>query len=70
MLYFSSGKEIELLTKVQRNDRHHPLTSFLTVDPDRIKIEIELRDFPVCSAFSPLRIASQRDDMRQGHLIP
>lgn len=57
--------ETELLTCIQRSDRHHPLTGYLTVDPDRIKFEVELRDFPVCSAFSPLRIALQRDDMRQ-----
>lgn len=57
--------ETELLTCVQRNDRHHPLPGFLTVKPDRIKFEVELRDFPVCSVFSPLRIAAQRDDMMQ-----
>lgn len=55
--------ETEFLTCVQRNDRHHPLTGYLT--HDKIKFEVELRDFPVCSAFSPLRIALQRDDMRQ-----
>lgn len=57
--------ETEMLTCIQRRDRHHPLTSFLTVALDRIKFESELRVFPVCSAYSPLRIALQRNDMRQ-----
>lgn len=57
--------ETELLPIVKQKDRHHPLTGFLTVNPDRLKFEVELRDFPVCLAFSPLRIAAQRDDMKQ-----
>lgn len=57
--------ETEFLTCVQRNDRHHPLTRYIKVRLDESKFEVELRDFPVCSTFSPLRIALQRDDMRQ-----
>lgn len=57
--------ETQFLPCVYPDDRHHPLPTFLTTDPERINFEMEIRDFPACSTFSSVRIAMQRIDMRK-----
>ncbi|XP_061176771.1 uncharacterized protein LOC133185509 [Saccostrea echinata] len=55
--------ESQLLFCVDPKQRHHPLTTFLSKDPDEEMFMTEIRDFPVCTPYSSLRIAMQRNDM-------
>lgn len=63
LLRNSQNMETQFLSCVYPDDRHHPLPTFLTTDPDRNNFDMEIRDFPACSAYSSVRIAMQRNDM-------
>nr|XP_034334563.1 uncharacterized protein LOC105345630 [Crassostrea gigas] len=65
LLRNSQNMETQFLPCVYPDDRHHPLPTFLTTDPERNKFGMEIRDFPACSTFSSVRIAMQRNDMRK-----
>ena len=46
-------------------DRHHPLVTFLSEDPDSNKFQVEVRNFPACSPFSAVRIAIAMETMKE-----
>ncbi|XP_056014534.1 uncharacterized protein LOC125674135 isoform X1 [Ostrea edulis] len=56
--------ESQLLLCVAPKQRHHPLVTFLSIDPSNEMFTIEIRDFPECSPYSPMRIAMEREDMK------
>ncbi|XP_062607117.1 uncharacterized protein LOC134268893 [Saccostrea cucullata] len=56
--------ESQLLICVDPKQRHHPLITFLSKDPDEEMFMTEIRDFPVCTPYSSLRVAMQRNDMK------
>lgn len=65
LLRNSQDMETQFLPSVYPDDRHHPLPTFLTIEPERDKFDLEIRDFPACSAYSSVRIAMQRADMER-----
>ncbi|XP_061176772.1 uncharacterized protein LOC133185510 [Saccostrea echinata] len=56
--------ESQLLLCVNPRERHHYLLPFLSEDPEEEMFMTEIRDFPVCTPYSSLRIAMQRNDMK------
>ncbi|XP_061176150.1 uncharacterized protein LOC133185108 [Saccostrea echinata] len=56
--------ESQFVFCVYPKQRHHPLTTFLTEGPNKKMFMMEIRDFPVCTPYSSLRIVMQRNDMK------
>ena len=46
-------------------DRHHPLVTFLSEDPESNNFQVEVRNFPACSPFSAVRIAIAMETMKE-----
>ena len=62
---FYSVTEDQYLESVRQEKQHHPLVTFLCEEPDNTLFEKEMRDFPVLSAYSSLKVAKQRGDMQE-----
>ncbi|XP_062596128.1 uncharacterized protein LOC134257543 [Saccostrea cucullata] len=56
--------EAQLLLCVDPRERHHSLLPFLSEEPEEEMFMTEIRDFPICKAYSSMHIAMQRSDMK------